>query len=325
MELNLLQTLSGDGLEYLALYADDSIILASQSADQRIAAITFDGVSFSKVATSQVLSADSSAYRMVSNGSDIFYVNNNGTKILQKLNWDGQSISFVSQTVIVVSQIYSMYVDDAYLYLGLYDYTTIVVYDLNLGLVGAVGSDTVRAIHGDGQYIYAGHSSSPRQLRAYAWGANMLQPVGNPYDIGDSEVRGIFCRNGYIFIANDTDGVKVFTFDGTDFALVASDASPRNAFGVWANQNNNLFVAGGNNNSVNGGEHYYSFDGATLTWLDSYRSGADASYQVTGNSQYAFARSSVVNNYIRAYFSAEPVVVMPKHYSAMRKVFPCLA
>jgi len=147
---------------------------------------------------------------------------------------------------------------------------------------------------------------------------------------------GIFVDATYVYMACYTNGLKVYTFDGTTFTLVDSQDDGNAYTGVWsdgtyiytacgsgglrvyelvggslslldANRIGDCWNVHSNNGTYiytaekSGGIAVYSFDGISLTLLDSRNDGSNVYMDVWHDGNYLYAADEIGGNNIRAY------------------------
>ena len=87
--------------------------------------------------------------------------------------------------------------------------------------------------------------------------------------------------NNVIHLANLNDGIRAYTFDGSDFTLVDHVDIGYNAYHIWG-YDGYIYV------NTSNGMYVYTFDGSTYTYYDVDAS-QTASYGLSGNMHYLHA------------------------------------
>jgi alpha-tubulin suppressor-like RCC1 family protein len=115
--------------------------------------------------------------------------------------------------------------------------------------------------------------------------ANCMANNGGPFVQEDlystsMDARAVWGDGTYIYVADYTNGIKAFTFDGSSFTLAGSYSTSMQSEGIWSD-GTYIYVA----DTVNGLKAF-SFDGSSFTLLDT-----DATinpYEVWGDGTYIY-------------------------------------
>jgi len=101
-----------------------------------------------------------------------------------------------------------------------------------------------------------------------------------------TDTNHIWQKDGYVYIADGTNGLKVTTFNGTDFILidtyVATDITE-----IWIDDNDYIYTT-----NAAGGLNVFTFDGTSLTLADSITSGLGIQFALWGDEGYIYTTST---------------------------------
>ena len=115
-------------------------------------------------------------------------------------------------------------------------------------------------------------------------------------DDGDPAIRfslNVWCDGTYIYLANASDGLRAYTFNGTAFTATGDIADTGAIYDVWGD---GTYIYGA---SYGSGIDAYSYDGATFTNLDNYEEASGTSRGVWGDGTYVYLAN--YNDGLRAY------------------------
>ena len=98
--------------------------------------------------------------------------------------------------------------------------------------------------------------------------------------------KDVFAIEEFIIVAKGTGGIQVYSFNGTDLTLVASNDTAAGTISFVSAYNNSgtIYIFSASDSGV----HAYTFDGTSITYKDTDATGTGTAYSVDCNSSYVF-------------------------------------
>lgn len=207
----------------------------------------------------------------------------NGAGVLYAHEWTGTGFTLIDTYTTSASGsghrgVEAVYSDGTYVYITVNDQGDQRVEALSFNgtnfsfidkstLVG----ERPKYMHGDGSYIYVAstHGPSPTDRRITALSFDGTTLTQEAFTDGFWAGDDVFTDGTYIFHPYAGD-LYIGTFDGTSFTTVLdTNAPPDSPSGVWYDGTYVYLVTNSHQGNYDSAIHVYSFNGTTLTWIDS--------------------------------------------------------
>ena len=218
------------------VWGDGTYIYVADS-NAGVKAYSFNGTTFTELATDNT---SGSAYDVWGNGRYIFVADNTGGVIAY--TFDGTTFSEEDTENTIATSSYNLWSDSEYLYVA----------DNANGLHAFSGFGCATVIPNTGNDI----GFDPDAANCQQSNSGPFVEVTS-YDTAGT-VYSVWGDGTYIYISDDTEGIKAFTFDGSTLTLAGSLNTPGNSH-ILMGRGGYIFIADGG-----GGIRAYTFDGTTF-------------------------------------------------------------